>query len=830
VTIKVGSYEVEAELGRGGMGVVYKARHVPTGVERALKVVAAGASATAIERFKREVEALAKLGRSGVVAIHETGISSGRAYYIMELMPGGSLRARLDAGKIAWQDAVAIAIAIARTLERCHGLGLVHRDLKPENILFDEQGAPRLADFGCVKDLGAISLTKPGGLVGTLSYMSPEQMSGGRPDERTDVFSLGVMLHELVAGAHPFANGGTVFEFIANREKRTRPRLAPLAPAALDEVLDRAVEQDPELRTPTAQAFREELEAVLQGKTPAVNRRGRRWRLALLGAGALVVAGAAATAALRPPRGPETGVDAGSWTQAAQTLAPVDETGARIAALAATTLAQAADPVTAERAWETRARIAAASRPDEAEEAAARALELLGRSDPRARGLIELRVRALAALGRTAELRALVGERMEDLRLAADALTDAGRWDAVLSLPKGDPLLDVRRAWASHAKGGSLEELVNDLARTRDLPGPSQAALDVLRARVKIRSIVDHMTGFTAFNNAALEPLAKIASRCKEADPRLRERTAELALLEDLIDEQRLLDLPAEALQPIDKAMREVAGPGSDEDLDPLRVIFYWRWPRGEVETELKRELFAGMRARVPARYTLARSLQVGKELAKSVPFERAQIEAVLAESEKACLPPDAGDLRVDSESMITGGTFQPHSMAALALVLLATDAEGPARDAYLARAREHLAHQDEIKTMPEGQATRLMVRVIVDLADGKEDPEPLLRDSELAGTSCAETAFIHGEVDRKRGRLDGARDCFNVAAGLAETRFIHLISDLAKHEIPIATALLVFQDSAAAPEVRARLKKTLPSKALLPWIQDDVRHVLAEH
>src|SRR5262249_28285068 len=152
---------------------------------------------------------------------------------------------------VPWQDAVAIAIELARTLERCHGLGLVHRDLKPENILFDEQGKPRIADFGCVKDLSAISLTRPGGLVGPLSYMSPAQLNGGRPDERTDVYSLAVMLHELVAGAHPFADGGTVFEFIANREKRKRPRLAPppgttaasqAAFAALDAVLDAALE------------------------------------------------------------------------------------------------------------------------------------------------------------------------------------------------------------------------------------------------------------------------------------------------------------------------------------------------------------------------------------------------------------------------------------------------------------------------------------------------------------------------------------------------------------------------------------------------------------
>src|SRR5581483_11939523 len=201
----LGAYELESELGRGGMGTVFIARHLPTGARRALKVLAGARDPDAVERFRREARALASAAGPGLVPIHESGEESGRLWYAMDLMPGGSLRARLSArGALPWREAVALVLEVARGLARGHALGLVHRDVKPENILLDEQGAPRLADFGCVRDLGRSALTEPGSVLGTIGYMPPEQLDGEPVDARADVFALAAILHELVAGTRPF--------------------------------------------------------------------------------------------------------------------------------------------------------------------------------------------------------------------------------------------------------------------------------------------------------------------------------------------------------------------------------------------------------------------------------------------------------------------------------------------------------------------------------------------------------------------------------------------------------------------------------------------------
>jgi hypothetical protein len=822
----VGAYEISGELGRGGMGVVYRARHVPTGVERALKVVAAGASATAVERFKREVEALARLGRAGVVAIHETGISSGRAYYAMELMPGGSLRARLEArGKLSWRDAALIGAELARTLERCHALGLVHRDLKPENILFDEHDAPRVADFGCVKDLAAVSLTKPGGLVGTLSYMAPEQMQGLRADARADVYALAVIVHELVTGRHPYAQGQTVLEFIANRERVKR---AHLEPEALDAVLDRALEVKPEARTPTARAFREELEAVLEGRKVASRRRKMRpWVLAAALGGAVALAAIAATR--RPSRAvdPEAAL---AWAEVAGTLASVDSQTALVAALAATTIAStSSDAAIGERAWEARARVAAAAwRHEEATLAAARALELLGRTEPqRAHALVELRIRSLAALGRDAEIVALAGDRVEDERLAAEALSRNERWKAVRELPPGDPLVDVRRAWASHALGAPIEELVAELEKIRDLPPSARAAVDVLHARVDLRKLVDGAKGYEVIEKDALRPLLVFTERSPLANPGLREPSEELAVIEQLLAGRLAADVPGETVAPIDAAMRAVAGPYGDVELAPLRVLLFLRLPR--LDTELRRSLLASMRERVPARYALTRAIAIAREAEHDTNCEvRSDLADLLAVCEEACRPPDAGDVRI-GRTIMARDDLEPRSIAAVAALVLAADAEGEERAALIACAHEHMEKNVAETTATNVLAERAIVRVMVALAEG-QDPGTIAKDPNLDVVE-KDTEFIRGELRRVKGRKGSSIEHLVLAESTETTCSCRFISNVVRHDLPIARALYEARDESAPPAVRAEARRRLGTvkPACLPWIRMDVKRALGE-
>jgi len=288
---RLGSYELGEELGRGGMGRVHRARHGPTGAVRAVKVLTLALDPETVERFRREAEALARVAGDGVVPVHETGVEGGRLWFAMDVLEGGSLRSRLAREvRLPWRDATAIAARLARVLARCHERGIVHRDVKPANVLLDGEGRPWLADFGLVRDLGASPLTQTGSVVGTLAYMTPEQLEGKAAAAGADVYALAALLHELVLGAPPFGVAGSVLAQHEARRKARQPLAAAGAPRALDAVVGDALAFDPRARTTSAAAFAERLEAVLSGRSVGGVASRRRLVLGLVLGGALTVA------------------------------------------------------------------------------------------------------------------------------------------------------------------------------------------------------------------------------------------------------------------------------------------------------------------------------------------------------------------------------------------------------------------------------------------------------------------------------------------------------------------------------------------------------------
>ncbi len=275
--MRIGAYLIEGELGRGGMGRVYKARHEGTGVLRAIKVLDHQGDVEAIVRFRREAEALARAGGAVSVPIHESGVEQGRFYFVMDFMPGGSLADLLKrGGPLPWREAAALMAHVARGLEKLHALGLIHRDLKPANVLLGDDGAPRIADLGCVRDLSRSVLTQTGTILGTPAYMAPEQLHGEPAGPACDVFAAGAILHELVAGTRPHA-GSSPVEIFASLSRGAR---TPLESPPLEAVVTRALDREPS-RRPTAAELARDLERLATGG-PARRRRSRALPVALV--------------------------------------------------------------------------------------------------------------------------------------------------------------------------------------------------------------------------------------------------------------------------------------------------------------------------------------------------------------------------------------------------------------------------------------------------------------------------------------------------------------------------------------------------------------------
>jgi serine/threonine protein kinase len=258
-----GRYEVLREIGRGGMGVVYLARDPLLEREVALKVIAAGAlDAESRERLLREARVVARLDHPSIMSLYDIGEDDGRLFLVMPFVPGTTLRPLIVEGELRLTDVVDIGIQAAGALEHSHRAGVLHRDVKPENIMVDRWGGAlriRVMDFGLASVASGARLTHSGVIVGTGAYLSPERLTGGVADERADLYALGTVLYECVAGRLPF--DGDAYALLYQIVHETPRPLRALARVddALEQIVMRCLAKAPERRPQHARELRDAL-------------------------------------------------------------------------------------------------------------------------------------------------------------------------------------------------------------------------------------------------------------------------------------------------------------------------------------------------------------------------------------------------------------------------------------------------------------------------------------------------------------------------------------------------------------------------------------------
>lgn len=285
---RIGEYELLDEIGRGGMGIVFRARHRTLGRLVALKMILAGAWASPEHqrRFRAEAEAVASLDHPQIVPIYEIGEHEGHSYFSMRLIDGGSVAEQMCRFTDDPRGAATLIAQVARALHHAHQRGVLHRDLKPSNILLDTEGRPYIADFGVAKRLGAgWEATLSGVLLGTPAYMAPEQADGRRDavTTATDVYGLGAILYALLTGKPPF-EGDSLDAILAQVREQT-----PASPGDVNRRVDRdlaticrkSLEKDPKQRYATAEALAEDLERYLAGEPIQARTYGQFHRLVL---------------------------------------------------------------------------------------------------------------------------------------------------------------------------------------------------------------------------------------------------------------------------------------------------------------------------------------------------------------------------------------------------------------------------------------------------------------------------------------------------------------------------------------------------------------------
>jgi TolB-like protein/tRNA A-37 threonylcarbamoyl transferase component Bud32 len=317
--VRLGPYEVVALLGAGGMAEVYRAKDTRLGREVAVKVVSEtlGSDGAFVERFEREARLVGSVSHPNVVALHDVGVHDGKPYFVTELLQGETLRARLEKGPVPLSTALGWATQMAEGLAAAHERGIVHRDLKPENVLVTRDGHVKLLDFGIAKVIAAAhdleapedagshdllnetiasggSKTGTGITIGTPGYMSPEQVRGDPVDARTDLFSLGAVLYELLSGRRAFPGKSAVESGYAILHHEPEP-LPPTVPPNVAQVVHRCLEKEPGRRFQSARDLAFHLQ-VLRAPTTATTVaaaapgfRGRRWGWVAAAVAVLVV-------------------------------------------------------------------------------------------------------------------------------------------------------------------------------------------------------------------------------------------------------------------------------------------------------------------------------------------------------------------------------------------------------------------------------------------------------------------------------------------------------------------------------------------------------------